>query len=82
MNPNLAPKSIELLIKRSLERLQHNSYQVESYFSLVAAIDKRDELIWTTNNLSHLLSLVSDALYQTIRDLEKIKGERFVYYPD
>ncbi|MBF0453628.1 MAG: hypothetical protein HQL72_02285 [Magnetococcales bacterium] len=82
MNPNLHQKSIERLIKRSLERLRHGDYWVESYLSLVGAIDRRDDRIWTANSLNPILSIASDAIHPTIRDLEKIKGERFVYYPD
>ncbi|MBF0453633.1 MAG: hypothetical protein HQL72_02310 [Magnetococcales bacterium] len=36
----------------------------------------------TANSLNPILSIASDTLHPTIQDLEKIKGERFVYYPD
>ena len=82
LNPDLAEKTIELLIKKTLERAQRDERQLKAYLGLVWGIENQTKPVWTPERMTHVLRESLDSTRKTIRDMEKLKGERFVYYPD
>ena len=81
LNPNLAERTIELILRNTLRRARRDERQFRAYLGLVWGIEDQAKPVWTPENMAHVLRESLDSSMKTVRDMEKLKGDGFRYYP-